>query len=194
MIEEEIGNLIYHAKFWSIALNNYKIVEEIEKRCEKRRAKGIRTNKEIDNECLDNAKIEKHGLITIIFCAFTIEAFINNYAIELMSKSYLDNYLDKLDLLSKWIIIPRLINGKQIDTGCQAIELLKKLISLRNKYVHYKTAKKRVSELKWDEDWVTFEHAKSSVSAVRELLTELKEIDNDLDIKWLDEAPMDPFA
>jgi hypothetical protein len=40
MIEEEIGNLVYHAKFWSIALNNYKIVEEIEERCEKRREFG----------------------------------------------------------------------------------------------------------------------------------------------------------
>jgi len=194
MKEEEKSSNIYHTKFWSISFNSFKIVEDIEERCKKRRVKGIKTNEEIDNECLDNANIEKHGLITIIFCALTVEAFINNYAIDNLSKSYLNNYLDKLDLLSKWIIIPKLIMGRQINTDSQAIQLLKKLISLRNKYVHYKTTIKSVSELRWDEDWVTFEHAKTSILAVRELLSELKRIDPNLNIQWIDEAPNDPFA
>lgn len=48
-------------------------------------------------------------------------------------------YVDKLDFLSKWVLIPKLITGKDFPTDSQAYELLVKLKKARNDLVHFKT-------------------------------------------------------
>lgn len=48
-------------------------------------------------------------------------------------------HLDKLDTLSKWIVIPKLLFCQQIDERHHSIGILKELIRLRNDFVHSKS-------------------------------------------------------
>jgi hypothetical protein len=50
-------------------------------------------------------------------------------------------YVDKLEFLSKWVVIPKIVTGKQFPTDSQAFELLGKLKKTRNDIVHFKTRK-----------------------------------------------------
>ena len=48
--------------------------------------------------------------------------------------------LDKLDTLSKWIIVPKLITGRELPRQQKWFELLKKLIKARNSIIHHKSS------------------------------------------------------
>jgi hypothetical protein len=126
-------------------------------------------------------------MITVIFAALTLEAFINNYGIEAYSRSYFDKYLDKLDFVSKWFILPKLNTGKGLNTDHQAFQSLQNLCTLRNRLVHPKTFKRRISEIK-DKDWITEEDAHDAIITVETLVKELKRLDNTIDIAWLEQV------
>jgi mevalonate kinase len=68
-----------------------------------------------------------------------LESFIYDYAAHNLSDIYVKKYLDKLGLKSKWLIIPRLVTGKDFPTDSKAFQGLQKLIEERNKLVHYKS-------------------------------------------------------
>jgi hypothetical protein len=125
-------------------------------------------------------------MITVIFAALTLEAFINNYGIEVSSRNRFDKYLDKLDFVSKWLILPKLNTGKELNTDHQAFQNLQNLCALRNKLVHPKTFKRRISEIK-DNDWTTEKDAHNAIMTVEILIKELKKLDNKIDIAWLEQ-------
>lgn len=100
------------------------------------------TDDDIRSQLINNflqleVKIEQRALIAITFSAMTLEAYIYDYAVRRLSKK-LAEYVDKLDVIGKWIIIPRLITGKEIPRGERAFQLLQELIRDRNKIVHHK--------------------------------------------------------
>lgn len=82
---------------------------------------------------------EQDFTISICFSAMALEAFIYDYAARNLGDGYVSQYLDKLDLTSKWLVVPRLITGSVIDSGCQAINLLRELVRERNHLVHSKS-------------------------------------------------------
>lgn len=86
---------------------------------------------------------DKHALITICFSAMCVEAFIYDYAARHTSDSYARKYLDMLDAVSKWVVIPRLVIGRDFPTNSQAFELLRFLITTRNGLVHFKSSNGR---------------------------------------------------
>jgi len=96
--------------------------------------------------------------------------------------------------VSKWVVIPKLVIGKEIKRDGQAYELLQKLFRLRDKLVHYKTKTKAIGDLRWDEDWGTEDHSRNSIKAVKLILNELQALDPKLDIDWLNEAETDIYA
>jgi len=121
------------------------------------------------------------GHITIIFAAMCLEAIINHYAIALSSKKYLVNYLDKLDLKSKWIIIPKLLSNIDFNRDSQAFEVLDAVLTLRNDLVHYKS---RVVKYTFEEkDNISIEEdklvsgVKNSIKAMICVIEELHRID-----------------
>jgi len=119
-------------------------------------------------------------IISIIFCALAAEAIINEYATLNLPREYYNNYLSKLSLLSKWVVIPRIVTGKGILPTCSAIKDLDRLIKLRNHLVHDKPVKRQVTELnlKFPPDIVGFAFAKHGVHTVLALINELKSLDN----------------
>lgn len=194
MNKEELSLFSRYKSFWKIALINYSNAINCCKKRDKIKNQGnlsriIRS----DYMAIEGAKIQKCSMITVVFCIMTLESFINEYAIINYSKSYFKNYLDKLDLKTKWIIIPKLINGSQINTNSDAFKLFLKALKIRHKLVHDKT--KIINIWKpFEYDWIFEEDAEISINAVKKMLNELKKLDKEIDINWLEEVKEDPYA
>lgn len=187
-LEVELNN---HHTFFAIAIRHYR---QIEKLVKQRDEFKVKTDRDVDYVAALNASIQRDAMVTTIFCALTLEAFINSYGINSFSKSYFDNHLDKLNPVSKWLIIPKLVTGRQIGQDGQGYKLLRDVFKLRDKLVHYKSRKKKISELTEDQDWVTENHAQRSIEAVTIILQELKSLNPQIDVVWLEDAEHDPFA
>ncbi len=186
-------SLSNYITFFSIATRSLSQVKLLTHERDFRVKESGITDNDVDFICEKNAEIQRSGIVTVVFSVATIESYINGYGIGNFSSSYFNNYLDKLDIKSKWVIYPKLVTGKQIDAGSRAFELLGKLISLRNRLVHDRTRKKRICDLD-NSDWVTELEAENAVNTVRKLVNELAKLDTNIEIDWLNEAESDPFA
>lgn len=195
-VNEKIISFNNHKTYYSVAHRNYLEIQRIKSELDElqRKLKDRKTtNADIDFICERNAAIQRHAIVVVIFSAFALEAFINNYAIENFSKSYLENYLDRLEPDSKWVIITKLVNGRQLNTDSHAFELLKHLFSFRNKLAHYKTKTKPIDEIR-DDDWIGLGEAESAIKTVWSIIEELGKIDNKISTDWLNDAERDPFV
>ena len=177
----------YFEDFFHIAIDTYKEIVKLEKERSELQANTSESEKSSDNfvdkVAEKDDRIGRIALIVVVFCAMSLEAYINHYAISHLSKNYLKTYLDKLDLLSKWIVIPRITTGTQLDAGSRPLQDLSWLITLRNKLVHYKSRKVSIEEIK-DTDFLWENDAKRAIETVKNLAQELKKIDNDIYIDW----------
>lgn len=84
--------------------------------------------------------LAKLSLIIIVFSAMAVEAYIYDYAARHLGDAFVKDHLDKLDTLSKWILVPRIITGRELPRQQKWFELLKNLIKARNSIIHYKTS------------------------------------------------------
>ncbi|GIU53809.1 hypothetical protein [Shewanella sp. KT0246] len=82
---------------------------------------------------------------SVVFSAMCVEASINNYAGGQLGDKYFEQHLGSLDVVSKWVVIPRLICGKSIDKSGPAFSALKILISSRNSLIHNKSYEMNLS-------------------------------------------------
>ena len=86
-------------------------------------------------------KFENHCIITIIFSALAVEGYINYYATNNFSDNFIKQHIEKLDLLSKWVLLPQLVTSNKFPRDGEAFQSLKQLIKDRNYLVHNKTAR-----------------------------------------------------
>jgi len=121
----------HHETYFRIAKNNLRQAVALEIEAGRIATKAKRTKRENEKLVDSVAGIEECSITAIVFSVMTLEAFINDYAIRASSINYLENYLDKLDLSSKFILFPRLFTGTGISTDGQALELLKKRVLMR---------------------------------------------------------------
>lgn len=144
----------------------------------------------------------KHALIVIVFAALTCESYIYDYAARHFSDTFVRKYLDKLDVMSKWVVVPRLVTGKDLPTGGQALQLLRELVTARNEIVHYKTTRltlpdpdfdKRLAELSLTHPDIA-EKARRAVRALEELSREMQRVDPTETefLRLLSDAPAGP--
>ena len=97
------------------------------------------------------------GIQAIVFAGMCVESAIYDYAAGQLGDSYVQDHLEKMDLLSKWIVIPQLVCGRKISKDTVAYASLKKLIQARNSLVHHKSSRfagydeKQLAKLKDDE-------------------------------------------
>ena len=82
---------------------------------------------------------EKYRTSAILFGTMCLESFIYDYAAHSFSDTYAKNYLDKLDLKGKWVVIPKLVTGKDFPTDSRAFQNLQELVKERNSLVHHKS-------------------------------------------------------
>ena len=83
--------------------------------------------------------ISELSVITIVFSAIAVETYVFDYAARYLSDSYVKEYVDKLDPVSEWVIVPRLVTGRELPRNHKWFELLKSLIKERNLIVHNKS-------------------------------------------------------
>ncbi len=132
----------HHGDYFKVVMDNYFRIQELKKELDEfhRSHKGKNISDDnVDFIASKNDAIGELALIVVVFSAFTLEAYINHYGIEHLSRNYFSNYLDKLDLLAKWIIVPRIVKSKKLDPGSKAMQELSWLISLRNRLAHFKS-------------------------------------------------------
>lgn len=126
-------------------------------------------------------KLNKSALITIIFSALAIEAYIYDYGARNISDRFIQKYVDKLDVISKWVIIPQLVNGKEFPREGKGFELLGKLVKARNSIVHNKSYDMDFDRLEQiaESDEVLLERAKEAVNTIAELANDIESIDQE---------------
>lgn len=137
---------------------------------------------EISYELLDpERELEKNGLISVLMATMFAEAFINDYASKSFGNSYFNNYVDRLSLLSKWVLVPKLKTKKDFPTNSQAFEYLNKLVSVRNDVVHFKSKEAfghdELRKIHKKNYQPFIEAANISFKAIQELIRELKKLD-----------------
>jgi hypothetical protein len=179
-----------YGTFFAIAT---RATAQIKRLVQERGSLPCKTDEDIDRVCKINAEIQRHAMGTVTFSAMALESYINLYGAENLGSAYFGKYLDKLDLRSKWVIVPRMVTGKELDTTSQGFSLFSNLVALRNRLVHDKPRKRRVDEVR-DSDWVTEENAAAAIQAVRGMLDALRSLDPRVNIEWLHTAPTDPYA
>lgn len=178
----------YYADYAKIALENY---DRIQKPLKERKViddkyekLGKISGQENSKFWERNVKIGKYSRVIVVFCALALEAFINDYAIKHFSRNYLKKYLDKLGLMSKWIVIPRLVTGSQLDAGSQQMEDLDWLVEQRNLLVHFKSQTVEVSKLS-SVKFFAEQDAEKAISTVKNIVLALHKIDKTANETWL---------
>jgi hypothetical protein len=184
-----LWTLSYFGDYARIALENYTSIEKLlakRKIIAKKYDSLGKLSEDEDREFSEiNREINKYSRIVIVFCALSLEAFINDYAIEHLSKSYLEKYLDKLDLYSKWVVIPRLLTGSQLDTGAKPMQDLDWLIKQRNRLVHFKTEAVEVSKVDDKLNLYNEKTAGKAILTVKNIILALHKIDKRAHETWL---------
>jgi hypothetical protein len=178
-----------HPEYFKLAQKNFRIIQQLKKEhddLQKSFKNKTLSDKDVHLLAAKNDLIGEHALVVIIFAALTLEAFINHYGISRLSKNYFLNYLDKLDVLSKWMVLPKLITRKQLDPGTSAMQDLSWLIAVRNKLVHYKSRMIKIDDLR-ESDFLWETDAQRAINTVKRLIPRLKKIDPVVDTIWLQE-------
>jgi hypothetical protein len=76
---------------------------------------------------------------TIVLSAMCLEAAIFDYAAIHLGDAYVSDHLDKIDLLSKWVIVMRFVSDHHYEKGEEPYNSLKQLVTARNRLVHSKS-------------------------------------------------------
>ena len=169
--------------FFDICMESYKKFQKSKTELQKIKRKKF-TKEAADEFDKVTTELHHHSASTIVFAALFLEAFIYDYAAANFSDTYTIKYLDKLSLVSKWVVISKLVTGKNFPTEGQAFEHLVKLHKARNSLVHYKSGPlpanieewERVLEKMEKEDDVNVVNA---YQTVKEVLTELRKLEGD---------------
>ena len=174
----------YFNKFQFMAIRQYKKALMFKDDIQKIRNKGVNiTDEDAFAIAKMNAEIEICGVQVIIFCTLALESFINHYASRRLSKAYLDKYLDQLDHATKWIVIPRIATGKQLNPGSTAVKNLHALIVTRDRLLQCKVKQKFTDRFSCvDYSWI--EDAEFAIATVADLVAELARIDDCVKPGW----------
>lgn len=115
--------------------------------------------------------------IIVIFTHIFLEALIYDFCAINFSDSYTKKYIDKLNFLSKWVVIPRLVTGEDFSNDSQAFQLLNKINTYRNQIVHLKTRKISKEEFEKESKSLNLDFCVSECfECMGEALSELKKI------------------
>jgi len=84
-------------------------------------------------------ELDRYWAEAVIFAALCLEAFVFDYASTHFTTGFAKDYLDGYDLKAKWVVIPRLVTGKDFPRNTEAFQHLGDLIRERNNLVHHKS-------------------------------------------------------
>jgi hypothetical protein len=132
----------------------------------------------------------QRSMACFIFCEICLEAYINTYAGDRLSKLVWER-LERLRLEDKWIIVPELLLKKTFEKDKEPYKSLKWLVDKRNFIVHYKG---KFSEPKIDRlgnlhDRIftefTLEDTEKAFQLVKDMIKSMHSFDNSKVPDWL---------
>lgn len=126
---------VFHYTFASAAQSNYELYLTLEHQLHVD-SEGKKNSPE--STILGN-KLFIAGVETIVFSAMCFEAAIFDYAAWQLGDGYTNEHLSKLDLVSKWIVLPKLICGVELKKDRAPFAALNKLVKARNRLVHHRS-------------------------------------------------------
>ena len=185
-----------YSGFAEMSRDNYKQAVLVENELLKLKLERAKL-KDMDLAVFDHEKYlplqkqqDHHSVIVIVFSALAIEGYINYYAIKNLPDSYFEKHIEKIDTLSKWILLPKIIAGSEFPRESKAYSLLQQLIRDRNYLVHNKTSRLQVYDQKNDQLKISspavkmfkfsedlFKKAKNAIDAMDELSIIMEELD-----------------
>ena len=101
----------------------------------------------MDEVALISDKSTRSAVKSIVFAAMCVESAINNYGGTYLGDNYFNKHLAGLDVVSKWVVIPKLVCGNSIDKSGPAFSSLKALIACRNELIHNKSHEIDLSDM-----------------------------------------------
>ncbi len=174
------GKLVDELMYLEICRREYRLYRDTYDYASELKSSASQGEEDVDGEWGEALlSYRESGLITIVFAAMSLEALINRYAAVRTSATYFRKYLDKLDVVSKWLLIPKLVTGKSIETDSQPFEQLRRLFRYRNRVVHYKAVS--IAD-DWRTDEVVSEFHSEVQNAIEVLFSvpsELRDLDAD---------------
>ncbi|MDA3877708.1 MAG: hypothetical protein PF483_11550 [Halothiobacillus sp.] len=124
--------------YFRVSEEQYSLLVELEEKHELEEDEYKRS--EIDDLCFEA------GVKTILFAALCVESSINDYAAWQLGDKYFEKHLSNMDVISKWVVIPKLVCRKEIDKSASAYACLSDLIKSRNELVHNKSKHLDISD------------------------------------------------
>jgi len=119
------------------------------------------------------------GVVLLISAGAYLEQTINDYALTFIDGNWYEEHLDNLRTVTKWIILPRLCQNKDISENDPAIIAFRELVRARNAIVHHKrreldshavsSSNKTAAESA--RFWAVCKHVESTVDNLIKLLT-----------------------
>ncbi len=128
---------VMYPQYWAISIGTAKRMRTCQ-----RRLQDITKQENIRStipELIPLVKeISRLQSISIVFSALACEAFIFDYGVEYLGKNYMSKYLDRLDPVAKWVVVPMVATGFQLNRDSEAFNALIRLTRMRNELVHAK--------------------------------------------------------
>jgi hypothetical protein len=115
---------------------------------------------EAENAYFQNTA-QGEATITVVFSTIALESFIHNYAARKLGEGYTDKHVERMNLHTKWLLVPQLAMGKAIPSDHRGIQLLQKLIKARNCIVHLKAK---------DIEWELWDSAEQKITETNRLI------------------------
>ena len=144
-------------------------------------------------------ELAKLGSITIVFTMISVEAYIYDYAARHFTDSFVKKYIDKLDPISKWVIVPKLVTGKELSRGGEWFKLLKDLVRERNSIIHSKSSQppsaareaRKYLKVIEEEHHRVIHKARNAIKLLDALATEIGNLDSEEAI-WVESYLLKP--
>ena len=176
--------------FSKLARENFRSFVAVEQQAEELRRQLAKVDPDYDHDIREELftseeKMDKFMVVVIVFSVIAIEAYIYDYAARHFSDSFVKNYIDKLDLISKWVIVPRFVTVKGLPREHKWFELIKDLVRERNSIVHSKSsqlpgrpemAKSFIAKLQ-KENIQRFQSTRQAIQLLDELIIEMSSLD-----------------
>jgi len=128
-------------------------------------------------------ELAKSGATVVVFAAFFLEAWIYEYTVKKISKSFFDNSIDRLTPASKWIKVTHRVTGRNFPTDSQAYKHMESLYRGRNWLAHPKPSPEpqdaaKVLEKEEKEREQLVKNAHEAYQACKEAILELDKVEN----------------
>lgn len=82
-------------------------------------------------------QMQRRAIAAIVILVQALEAFINVQASKRLSSAIAES-VDRLSVISKWLVVTKTVSGTEWDKGRQPFQDFESLVRTRNALVHYK--------------------------------------------------------